>query len=511
MYAPEFLIEIDAWTGAGVETLRVSSHGYTTAPGDDPANEHYLACIADPGDFSRHLYGPNRTTGPSEASYGDVRLTNPDGVLDAWMDYGFDGREIRIYRLAVPRASFSSRELVLRATVEAIDGGNAWTELRLRLYDRRRALDKALQENVYAGTTTSGGPTAEGNEDLKDQVKPLVYGKVVNVPAIPVNVFDLIYQVNDGAVASIDVYDGGVGLTPNGDQADLAALQGATIRPGQYATCLALGLFRLGGAPEFTVTADVVEGATEADRYPGAIVGRMLAKMGLGGDYVAATADALDAAAPYEVGIWIDDETSGLAAIDEVLASVGGFIVPNDDGDFEVGRLEAPGTSAGTITDREIESDVIGISRGDDTDGGIPAWRVTVKYGRNYEVQQDGDLGGCVNTTRRAWLAKETREAAASDSGVKTKHLLSPEFTMETLLVDRADAETEATRLLGLYGTRRDIVTFPVAWQVAETFPLNETATVQYDRYGYDTGRPMRVIGRREIYRSDQVELTLWG
>lgn len=60
----EWLIELGAHTGAEQITLRYSSSGYTTRPGDSPANAYYDGRIASIGTFSRHLFGNGLTMGP---------------------------------------------------------------------------------------------------------------------------------------------------------------------------------------------------------------------------------------------------------------------------------------------------------------------------------------------------------------------------------------------------------------------------------------------------------------
>ena len=513
MNAPEYLIEIAAWTGVAEEVLRVATAGYNTGPADNPPNAHYLGVVSDPGSFVRHLFGPARTTGRSEVSYGEIVLANANGELDGWIDYGFDGRAVVIRRLSSRLAPYSGATVVLRGTVERLEADNAWLSLRLRFYDRRRVIDKPIQENVYAGTTVAAGPTAEGNLDLKDSVKPLCFGNCLNVPAVSVNPFNLIYQVHDGAVSQITVYDGGVPLTLGVNHADIVALQGATIRPGRYDTCLSLGLFRLGGAPAFAVTADVKEGASVAARYPGAVVRRMLAKMGLSGAGNVNTASftALDASAQMEVGIWIDSQTTGLAAMGDVLASVGGWIIPGADGAFEVGRLLAPGTPVGTIDEDDMLKESLGIVSSTDTDGGLPAWRIILEYGRNWQVQDDAVLGGCVTMERRGFLAAETREEKAENAAVRVKHLLSPEMRVSTFLVDRAAAVAETARWLALYSVRRDVLSFAMNHADADAFQTGQTVEIVLPRWGYENGRPMVVIGREESLRDYTVMLTVWG
>lgn len=514
--ASEYLIEIGANNGAGVITLRVSSCGFTTGPTDVPANTEYERRIIDPAYFDRSLFEPQRTMGASDVSVGTIVLNNVDGGLDGWVDYGFSGQPVTIKRIAGRRASFASAVVILRGTVEGLESSEALKTVKLRLRDRRRELDRALQVNRYTGTTTSGGLAdnlANGTADMKDQPKPIIYGTVRNVRVIIVNPFDLIGQVNDGAVASVVVYDGGVPLTNAGDFATAALLQAADLRPGQYGTCLALGLVCLGGTPQYDVTADVVEGATLAERYAGAIAQRILARMGLTGstNINAASVTALNAAAPIELSIYIEDDRTGLDALGAILSSVGGYILPNEAGVFEVGRFVGLGTPTWEISRAMIHGSDMALLLNTDCEGEIPAWRTILKYGRVWGAADQSRLGPFLSADRKAFLSTEWREAKAEAAATKTKHTLSPEISVETLIANAADATTEAARLLALHSVTRRVLMISVRRDDADAMPLNSTGTVTYPRLGFASGRLMVVIGRREDPASELVKLTLWG
>lgn len=514
--ASVYLLEIGAHDGTTLLTLRIASEGYVTGPNDNPADTEYPAAIMEPGYFSRALFSEGKTFGPSEVSYGDITIANAEGMFDAWIDYGFSGRPVVLKRLASRDMAYASAATLLRATLTRLEATNAYTEFRLRLYDRRLELDKPLQTNRYAGTVTGSSVNAEGTADMKDRPKPLCYGTCLNVPAVPVNPYDLIYQVSDGAVDYILAYDGGVALTDAGNYTTLAALRSATIPAGKFAKCMSLGLFRLGGSPYKLVTADVVEGLTLGLRNAGAVTSRILARMGLtGADNVdAASLTSLSAAAPGELGVFVKDDRTALSVLGDVLGSVGGWLLPNAQGVFTAGRFAAPGTPVWSLGEADIHTDEggsIGIVANPDTDGGLPAWRIILRYQRNWQTQADGDLAGCVTVARRGFLANETREAKAENATVKVKHLLAPELTIDTLLVSAADAAAEASRRLALYSVRRDVIQFPVRRSDATLAVLGSTGTVTMQRLGYQAGRNMVVIGRREDPRSESVELTLWG
>ncbi|MBB4146020.1 hypothetical protein [Rhizobium rhizoryzae] len=519
MHASEYLVEIEAHDGASVKTLRVSTCGYVTGPGDTPANAIYDAQISDAGSFSASFFGAARTMGSAEVGYGDLVLANADGALDDWLDYAFDGRPIVVRRIEGRNAPFSSAVTIMTGTVQSLDSTSARTSLRLRIYDRRLVLDKPLQTSRYGGTTTSGGPTADGNADLKDKIKPLVFGRVFSVPATPVNPFDLIYQVHDGAVASIQAYDGGVALQAGADFPSVAALQAAAIVPGTFATAKALGLFRIGFSPAFDVTADVVEGASLAERYPASIASRIMARMGLGNaDRDATSFAALDAAAPVECGIFLDSETNALDAIDKVLSSVGGAIVPDAFGVFEAGRVSVPASPVQTLTMHDVLADggdqgggSFGVIANPDTDGGVPVWRVVIKYRQVHQVQDRSRTAGVLTDEQRTFLAAEWREVVAEDATIKERYKLATEITLETAIANQADAQSEATRKLGLYGVNRFVLSLDAAIAEVAALTLGASVNAVLPLGSFAAGKTMLVIGRNDQRSSERVTLTLWG
>lgn len=520
--ASEWLIEITAHDGTDELVLRYSSGGYVSRPTDTPANTTYDARLSALGNFGRHLFGAGRTIGSIAIENGDIVIDNIDRTLDGLADLGVDGRAVVVRRLTSPRAALSTAQTVLRATAESLDTTSAMVSHRLRFYDRRRDLDRPIQETKYGGTTTSGASkNADGTPDMAGQVKPLCYGPNRNVRGVMVDPYNLVIQVHDGEVQSITAYDGGVALTNAGDVANLAALYAATGNPGQYVTCNALGLWRpfgsFNGRPAFVWTADVVEGAS-GQRNAARIIERMLTKLGLGADIDSASFDALATAAPAETGLHIENETSGLAAIRKILDGCHGWIIPTVAGDFKVGKLVLPGTPVMDIIEPEIltasADETVQFIPNPDTDGNIPAWRITVKWGRNWHTHSDSDMGGCVTfefPTRATELQREWREAVAENPALLTKHKLAPEIVIETGLSSQAAAQAFADELLSFYGTRREVSRVAIAWDESGPADFNATVALEIDRDGYRTGKPMVVIGREEAWASEQAILTIWG
>ena len=277
------------------------------------------------------------------------------------------------------------------------------------------------------------------------------------------------------------------------------------------ASPLAEALFRLGTSPSGQVTADVTEGANAAARTAGQVLRRMAIATGLtAGEINAADVAALDALNSSVVGIVVDGDSAGQAAMDLVAASVGAWYGFDGMGMLRMGVLTAPtGTPALELLEFDIGAE---IERRPARDNGIPAWRVVVNYARNWTVQ-NSDIAGSVTPARRSFLGLANRSANSVDATVKVKYLLSDELTADTLLATAAAAQTEADRLKGLYAVRRDIFEVPVDARLLQKTPLffMDVVRVTYGRFGLDAGKLFRVIGIRPELKDQKVTLSLWG
>lgn len=516
-----YLLEADAWTGSAVETVRMGTHTIVTGPTETPPNTVYEGRLSDAGSITRTLISGG-TLGRASVSYGFLELVNASGALDSWYSYGFDGRAFTMRAMPRPGMPVVSAPVLFRGTLAGFDQADALRMFRFRIRDRLAELAAPLLTARYAGTTVSGvvsaDPTAsdlaEGNTDLADQLKPLVFGRVANVPGKVANQFNLLWQFSAQPVTSIQVYDGGVPLTPMGDYPVIASLINASLAPGQFATCLNKGIARLGGTPAFTVTADVVEGATLSDRSAARIASRMLDLAGIAaGDRDAASFDGLHAARPAECGIYLDSDTTVLDAIGVVLDSIGAAIAPTAQGIYQVLGVDTPsGSPAGVLTERDLVpggSASLGIGPGQEG-AGVPAWSVEVSYGRVYQTLSSGDVAGVVDLDRKTYLATGTRKAVAQDPTIKTAHPLAVSLEVDSLLASQADAQAEAARRLALYGTRRDLLSFPVDYDRGG-YEIGDVVTVQLQRFGFGGGKLFRVVGREDDFTKRQIVLTLWG
>lgn len=511
---PLHALEVDAWTGTAVETLRLATKTFVTSA---PGNLEYLGVISDLGAFDRSIFDGGGTLGSPTSSLGSIVLDNVNGDLDGWINYGFDGRAFRLYELPDGSNTLNSAALLASGLLAGIDTSDALYSLRLRLRDARAGLETPLLTARYAGTSTDGTiGTFEGDETLQDQVKPRVFGSVANMLPKQANRFLNVWQVSAGPVSSITVYDGGVPLAVTADYPTPDAMLNAPISGGStqaVATCLAQGLFRLDDAAALQITCDVVEVASIALRRPGAVVGRILALAGAS-NIDAASLAALDVAAPYEIGVLVDGDVDTLAVVADVLSSVGAALVASETGRLSAVRVAVPaGTPVATFTLRDSnELASLALSKGASQEGeGVPVHEVRVTWGRVWQVQTEGDLAGNVTELRRAYVKEATRKIVVSNAAVKAAHPLSAPLDFETLLTTQADAQAEANRRAAIYGTRRDYLSISLDVEDAAGVTLGAVVSLVVPRFGWQSGKLFLVVGRRDDFTKRTVALSMWG
>lgn len=513
-----YLLDVEAYDIAAGQTttLRYSTGGLTTAPDDTPPNAYYAPLLAVPASFEAGVFRDGVTGGAGDISIGEIELVAVSGRLDMLADYALDGR--RFVLRHAPGDRVDTAETVMTGIIESLE--LTWKRAIINIRDRRAELEKPIQVNLYAGTN-NGPAGVEGDGNLKGKEKPICFGHCLNVPAIQVNASTLIYQIHDGPVAAIEaVYDKGLALAATTDYPSVAALQAATFAAGQQATCLGSGLFRLWSKPAGAVTADVRGDASGG--YVSTVAGIMerilRTRAGYGSaDLSAADFAALAVANAAEVGLFIGagDETDMDQALDALARSIGAWWTYDRFGVVRAGRFEAPaGNPVMELTSAEIlageDGGVEQIPANDDG-GGVPAYRVSLTYGRNWTVQHDNDLVGAVTDDRRAWLTEKIRTAVAEDATVKAIHPLSPAISVETLLVETTAAEAETARLLALYKVRRQRFRVRLRPRYGLSLSLGNVVRLVVPRFGLDAGKLFTVLGLAPDFEANAVEADLYG
>ena len=141
-------------------------------------------------------------------SYGDVEIYNIAGERDAWLDYIWRNRSIKVYfgDLSWPRASF---QLVFNGAISDL-ASKSRTTLNFIIRDKLELLNSSVT------TTTLGGSTENAAKLI-----PLTFGECCNATPLLANPATHSYRVHDGAIENIiEVRDNGAPVTVAKDLAN---------------------------------------------------------------------------------------------------------------------------------------------------------------------------------------------------------------------------------------------------------------------------------------------------
>ena len=506
------LVELEAWNGTSVVTLRYSTHGYVTARTDIPADTSYAARIASPITLTRTSAAEDSTRGKASLTVGVLDLVNSDGALDHLVGYAFAGREVRVYTV-VAGAALASAVLLFKGVLEQPrfdwDVGGA-SRFQIIIRDKSFEFDQPIQSATYGGTNSLPAGS-DGVADLEGKYKPLLFGFAARIPVPCVNTARLMYQVSNAAITDVSaVYDRGMQLTKGADYASEADMQATSPAASQYRVWPAGGMFRLGSTPAGQVLCDAAEGSTPS-RYPGAVIEKVLLASGtVVGDIDTAALTALNTACPWECGYWVGTQAEKSSEVlDALIRSVGGWWAANSSNKITASVLSHP---AGSPRARLHEGNLLGLARrqAKDDDRGIPPWKVVVGYARYWEPQSS-DFAGAVSEAVRADSREEYRLATSQDISVQTAYPAAPEVRIDTTLRYNSDAQALASARLATLKILRNVLVAEVRSAQAAQVDIGDLVSVTLPRFGLQAGKLFAVLGVKLDPRIDSVTLTLWG
>lgn len=378
------LIQIDAWdpVAAAAVTLRAASH-------DDPMVCHLngqvwwpalsklptLAYDLFDGAFGGQIVSPTTSFEMMAEAFPNLsRYSLASAKVQIWT--GATGADWSRYTLrATGRVSTQPKieDLAVSFDLEA-DG--AW-------------LDTPLL-SAYAG---SGG--AEGGTSLTGTMKPLALGAPRYVGGVLIDPVNSVFQISAyGAIAGVEVaMDELVRFgASSGDYATNADLVAASIGAGSWGTCLAQGQARFGAPPEgkvcFLVQGDTA-GPNGQARNAGQMI-RRIAQIAGGLAYLDdASLNALDVACPWNLSLYISEQTTPRDIIQSIAQSVNAtagvswlgklFVAPVKIG-ASVLTLAADGSAlppVSTVSQENVDA---------------PFWRLAIGAERTWEVHDLTDI-----------------------------------------------------------------------------------------------------------------------
>jgi hypothetical protein len=480
-----FLNPYDISQGA-VEPFFFSGEGFISSPTDTPPNTLFLPRLIEPISFTRSMFDQGRVGGKTSIGFGNLVLSNGDGELDQFADYAWDSRPVEI-RVGEAGADLDFYFTIFTGESKTIEFDDDVVTVVLR--DRQDDFTVDFPPNVYGGAGVS--------DNIAGQPKPLCFGEVYNISPVLVDSDNLVYQVHDGQIQSVDaVYEGGVELTLNTD----------------YSVNTTTGEITLTSDPENPITADV-KGAAPGGSYiqtVASIIQEIVTTYGGLSDPADLNTQSfadLDSANSSTVGVFVPDSTDILDVLDELINTVGGFYGFGRDGKFFVGVLDLP-TGAGLTVDSNFDqTNIIELIR---LASAVPNYRFRVQYEKNYTQLSEGDFGPGISRSRRDYLLRKGKYEVVEDASIQTPYPNSKELVVDGLFAESADALAEANRLSAIYNEQREVYRIRVKTQ-PYTLELNDIVEITFDRYNLTSGKSFRVISVTEDAATNEVELELWG
>jgi hypothetical protein len=473
------LVEAGVYSG-GDTTRYFSNIGYTSAPGESPANTPYEDILVGIPEIRSSMAEAFR--GRSLISYGEVEIDNSGGVRDSWLEDAWDQRDIRIY-LGDPTWAKSDFRLVFLGIIEDIRARDGNT-LALRIRDRQSVLDVPLQVNTIAAGPQLG------------ERRPVCYGTCYNVePKVVGTGGEGVYEFHDRALLAIDtVYQDGVSInitctrTPGGGSG-----YGANAQP------------TIGNPLTGRMTAHVRGFETKT----GDIVKKILIERGGLSesqiDPAAITAYNAAAGGNATIGFYSTDDAETVGtALDTIMAGIGGYYTIDRDGRFTGGVFDDPtlGNSVLTLTADDIaEGEIELLRRIVPPKSGRIGWR---RYWSplSYVAPSVTNV-----TTRRRFTVEYEVVATAYTPGAQFRGL--DEDMQPSCFANSTDASAEGTRRKTLWGNLRFI--FRVrAFLGAQQVKIGDCITVDVPRYGFSGGDKVIVVGMRESLTSGYVDLEVF-
>lgn len=391
--------------------------------------------------------------------------------------YHYQGRAVRAYAgdaadgYAGLSLAYTGRVTDMRHSLGGV------IRAQLSTTDAGVDLDNPLVDDQYDDTQL---------EPLRGLPKPELRGSCKSVQPVLIDDVNQIYQITRlGTLLAVDR------LTVGGVEWQSAS---GTPGAGQYSVDLTDGTVTLGST---TLGQEV---RVDARTAPITTAGLVTATVTEAGGVVDAAAMAqLDIDAPYEIG-WFTGTApiNRLDALDQIMASIGGYWLFNTEGEFTAGVLGSPSASASmTLTSITIQSMSLASLI-------PPAWRIRIEYARNWQPVTNF-LEGVTDAEKEAMSQPGIIAAPFEDDSIKTAEPRAIDVPLiRSLVQTEADAIAIRDRLIPAWSVARRI--YDVTANV--TVPaLYGTVAVSFQMVSGN----FRVHSVVNSLGGDPVQLRLWG
>lgn len=475
----------------GAVTFRLSDRDWTSAPGDTLPSAHFEGRL---GGFSIDHALPLRPDGARRVSAAIANLTidNADGAWDGpARDLAVDGQPLVVSLLRHRSAAYADRVTMFRGLgLDWVPDG-ATNRLRLRARDLTYVLDRPMLP-LYGGT---GG--ADGGADLAGKPIPEIWGLCRGVSLVLEDAALLIYRVHARdvqAIAAVEVR--GQPITAGTMRLSRAVMAVTTPTAGTWDWTITTdgSWVRLGSSPDGSVTADVQGDASAG--YSSTLAGimaRILDRAGVAHDASAFAAG--EAAAPGAAGIAFGADEAQVTYAEALSRLAGGGAFWWGDsgaGLVTMGRVALAQDAGGLLVDQTVIVDEVV-----PLDPLAVAWRVTVRYRRNWTPLSGTDIvsAPAITEARRLELQQPSRSVAVAEPQRRARNTQALDLVVDSLLDVESDAHGLGLNILSLLRAGPMLYRVPLGL-AGHAIPLGAQVRLAWPRYGLAAGRDVRVVGR---------------
>jgi hypothetical protein len=502
--------------------IRVATEEFATWDTDSLPNMPFAGALETGLRFHRAIIDGNKIGGMA-SGYSDLVINNSGGDYDAYAN-SLDGARVLV-KYGARGASFDTYITLYDGLTE----GEATIDeetMALHLYDDNKRLEIPAQPGVYGGT---GG--IDGDSNVKSKRKPIWLGTCANVSVALIDAVNLVYQLHDGQISAVShVYDRGVELTANStpDYANYAALIAATITPGRFATCLALGLIRLGAKPDGVVTV-TANGAVSNGLIATTTSGTFFSDTASAIQYLItiSTANvvvdtgsviALKAAQSAPIGYYIgpDDNKTIRQAIDELTYGILGWAGFRRDRTLDMGLIALPtGSPLASYTGDGTGEDFYTIKQLPlPSIMAPPPYRIRSAYSRNWTQQSDIDatVDASTQTLRKDPYSIAISTNSTLSASIQAAHPQAQDPDVwPSWFVNSSDAVAFDNATLTLFGgATRNLFEMVVP---ADAYGLNLGNPIQATdtRYGLSGGKALALMSIDDDTSEEQATVQGFG
>jgi len=410
------LFEVTVLNGNTPKTLRMASASASVA-GTQLDNQQWIPLITKRHSVSGS-WASDGVLSEGSVNHGSLSFRMSSAYEnEVWSSYEWNGGLARIF-VGDDGDPFSAYKQVFEGSVSAPERQGITATVGLLGPDA--LLDRDLLSLEYQGTGGAEGPPA-----LKGKLKPRSFGTCLSVEPTLVDAASWIYQVHGyGAVSAIKPYEFAQALDPaknKGDQPTFNALKALTLVPGEWATCLQQGMFRLGGTPAQKISADVQSGGATT-------VATILPQLLTIASIPAAKQGNFSAFSSAAWSLYLDDQATVGEIARQAVYQAGGMLFADGTGKWQVMDYFAPATPIILNADRSTAPLVKDVR---EPTVSAPVWKVKVAYDRCWSVHTSsevspalGEISDKVEAQKAAAaLALEAAQLAAAEAAIAKARL----------------------------------------------------------------------------------------